>query len=427
MNSKAEVLKLRSALASSEDKIHLLTHQLEEANTRLTEEVQQRDERLSSQGNELEAKANTVAVLTQQLYNAKIRLRNEIQAKSVASHVAPGGVCVCPHCHVHGSQPAVFTGVKSYALGNGREHGHTATTVAARPRVSGIQRRHFRNSSSPIAHDVSGLDCSVDHQNSGNKTGTCARRLPTPPLTPRPPPNDSQAPPTIRRASNPARRQSPSPKSSKNHAKIYRTNSLMKSNLTEEAMERSHDDQTLLSSLSAASVSSDRRELDPVHVHRQGVMPNELRELLQSREAERGGDLENLVSSRPAPLPPIASSGDETTPTQSDVIYNDPTATRESTFSELLPSRLRGQPPRQHRHFILAKAQGLSSAPSTMRVLRYPPQQQNLRGEGSGSGLVESKDVEIEDSSPETAEGTLLVKETIDRNDSALQELHYQR
>ena len=169
--------------------------------------------------------------------------------------------------------------------------------------------------------------------------------------------------------------------------------------------------------LSANGVSNEKRMLDPVHVYRQGVMPHELRELLQSR-----GEGELQLISKPAPLPPITGTGDKTAPTQSEIYHHDPTVV-DSTYGigghTELSTRLRGPHP-QHRHFILAKAQGLSSAPSTVRVLHYSPQQQGLREEGE-TGL-ESEDVEIEEQG--TLEGALLVRETVGRKDSALQELH---
>ena len=173
-NSKAEILKLRSALTSSEDKIHLLDHQLEELNTKFSEEVQIRDETLNKQNSELDSKANTIAMLTQQLYNTKVRLRNELQAKTTAtaalSHAASSGVCVCPHCHVHRKNKPAVTGDRYYALGGdggvvpvglGADYQMSPSIAtgagSSRSRVSRIQRRHFRNSSSPVSQDVRNL------------------------------------------------------------------------------------------------------------------------------------------------------------------------------------------------------------------------------------------------------------------------------
>lgn len=277
---------------------------------------------------------------------------------------------------------------------------------SSRSRVTRIQRRHFRNSSSPVAHEVSGL-CSSDEKRSTNK------RLPTPPLTPRPPATATPVPSTIRRASNPIRKQSPSPRSSHVHVSNDSESgnySSVASTRVPSLTEEDVDHATIMEASASHSVTSgsnERRALDPVQLYRQGVMPYELRELLQSRGANLEGELQ-LISSRPAPLPPIASPG--------------PTTAVDST-------RLRGHaqyPPRQNRHFILAKAQGLSSAPSTVRVLRYSSKQPQDSREDSGSGLLEAecdKDDRVV-SEVGAVEGTLLVKETVGRKDSALQELH---
>ena len=449
-------MKLRSALTSSEDKINLLDHQLEEVSAKFSEEVRTRDESLCKQNSELESKANTIAMLTQQLYNTKIRLRNEIQAKNVnttsTSHPTSSAVCMCPHCHVHRKKPSV-TGERYYAL-NERvvDYQMPATSTSSRSRISRIQRRHFRNSSSPVAQDVSHLCDSDDLNCLPNKTST-TKRLPTPPLTPRPPPTTSPAPSMIRRASNPLRKQSPSPRSSKGQV-----SSGSISSVASQASVTSLTDENSPSSavsFSTTSVGNERKVLDPVQVYRQGVMPHELRELLQSRESggDLGEQLQQLLISKPAPLPPIVSDDDnpdETTPIQSEVFQYDPVTMMQidpNNFSGIIhqsdpSSRFKGHHhpypahhhtphphpsgTQQHRHFILAKAQGLSSAPSTVRLLRYSPQQQELREEAAGSSLlVESKDNNIiEDGERGAAEGTLLIKETIDRKDSALQELH---
>ena len=401
-NSKAEILKFRSALSKCEDKVNLLDHQLEDVTTKFSEEVRLRDESLTNQSSELESKANTIAMLTQQLYNTKIRLRNEIQAKTAltASHATSNTMCVCPHCHVHRKQAIVTgsTGDVHYVIheaGGGVVEQVPSPSTVTRSRISRIQRRHFRNSSSPAAQEVGSLYDS-EGQNMPNKTGT-HQRLPTPPLTPRPPSTTSQAPPTmIRRASKTVRKQSPSPRSSKGHIEVGGGSSKIVSHvpsLTE--IDTSNDGGGGVESCSAASISNEKKILDPVQTHRQGVMPDELRELLQSRGSESGGM--QIISSKPAPLPPIA--GEDTA------------------------SRLKGHPPpHQHRHFILAKAQGLSSAPSTVRVLRYPPPSRQGEEGVATRGLLEPG--EIKDDNRVTMEGTLLVKETTDRNDSTLQELH---
>ncbi len=428
-------------------------------------------------------------MLTQQLYNTKVRLRNELQAKTTAaasSHAAASDVCVCPHCHVHRKKPAV-TGDRYYALGSngvvpvGRGRGvdyQTSPAIApgtgsgSRSRVSRIQRRHFRNSSSPASQDVRNLSQSESKDGysvSPSKTGT--KGLPTPPLTPRPPPTSaaSPAPPMIRRASNPMRKQqSPSPRSSRDQIGSSGSTTSMTTSCTSVATltdGNAHSEtDTSLSTTSVGNIEG--KVLDPVLPHRQGVVPQELRELLQSREngGDLGEQLQQLLISKPPPLPPIVSDddNDQTTPTQSGVFHHlDPTAAmtidRPNNLTTVHPSdpvsssRVKGHHQhhhhphayhpagirQHHRHFILAKAQGLSSAPSTVRLLRYsPPAQQGqdlimrevqeVGGSGGSGLLVQESEEGIVDEVKErgTVEGTLLVKETIDRKDSALQELH---
>lgn len=76
-------------------------------------------------------------------------------------------------------------------------------------------------------------------------------------------------------------------------------------------------------------------------------------------------------------------------------------------------------PHSHHRRLVLAKSKGLSSAPSTLRVLRYRsrPRQEldeaGGRGMGGGSEEQEEEEEEVEEPSALASEGMLLmVKET---------------
>ena len=139
---------------------------------------------------------------------------------------------------------------------------------------------------------------------------------------------------------------------------------------------------------------------DPIQRYRCAPPPPDICDILQSQEREV------QIITRPSPpiLPPIRSDTSiMTQKTYDDSITHDavvPSHSVECTSSH----------PQRHRHLILAKSQGLSSAPSTLRVLRY--QTQGIEG-----GRVVKE---------EEAEGTLLVRETVNRKDQAWQQLHQQ-
>lgn len=392
-SSKAEILKLSSQLSSNQDKLMLYEHQLQDVTSKFTEEIKIKDEKLTRQNADLEAKSNTVASLTQQLYNTRLRLRNEMETNA---RIASGAVCKCPHCHLHVQVHG------NHHVGNSDEHFHSQlhlpkdtnvsdVSIESEPtktvRSSQIERRRKRTVSSPVPDSVSSI---VDQAGLESETSTGSRRLPTPPILPRPPSNSS-----VRRASIPVRRQLP-----------------FTSSLTKEQT-------TSMTSLPGGYQDSsvEQRTLDPVRVYKCGTVPPDIRHLLRSRE----GDVR--IVSKPAPpvLPPIQSYDGTEWMSNTNIQHSEDsqssTGLEYASCSEL-PTRI---PPRRHRHFILAQAQGLSSAPSTMRVLRYNPHGLESGREDMEGMREEERELIGEESA---AEGTLLVRETVNRKDHAWQELH---
>ena len=241
-------------------------------------------------------------------------------------------------------------------------------------------RRVRRTTSSPTPPNVSSL--------AGNQPSSGARQLPL--FIPRPPSSSSPYStiphPLVRRASSTGQRRSVSPEASS-------------ANAAEGPAPRPPG--TSSSSLSTTRLSAvdHSSSLEPVSMHKYGEIPPDISDIILHQER---GDIQAITRPSLPVLPPIRSDTAMTTLTSVPSSHS----TKCASLSQL-PSRLQYQ--QRHRHIVLAKSQGLSSAPSTMRVLRY-----NGRGLKQGENGV----------SGETAEGALLVKEAVNRKDQAWQELH---
>lgn len=254
-------------------------------------------------------------------------------------------------------------------------------------RMPNRRRRVRRTTSSPTPQDISSL--TDDYQPRQHTPFT-----PKPPSSPRPPSSSSSSPhianthPLTCRARSSARRQSFSPETVSTEAHVPRPPSTSTSSLPTMRL----------------STTDPRSTLEPVYTQKHSEIPPDISEILLHQEK---GDIQVVARPPPSVLPPIRSE----TVMPSPPFMSSACSTESKSFSE--PSS-RLQYRHRHRRIFLAESQGLSSAPSTMRVLHY-----NTRGtkRGEGGGPDPS----------EAAEGTLLVKEAVNRKDPAWWELHQHR
>lgn len=153
ISSKAEVLRLLSALSAREERSSLLGHQLTESEKKFAAEVKNREDKIGQLSAELESKADTVAYLTQQLHQSKLRLKKALEKHPYAA-------------------PTHTAAVGDAALQPGR------SSASTRPyQTSRVVRR---TTSSPVPQEVAFLT-------SVSPEAKTMRHLPTPPLPPRPP------------------------------------------------------------------------------------------------------------------------------------------------------------------------------------------------------------------------------------------------
>ena len=383
ISSKAEVLRLLSVLSTHEEKSSLLAHQLAEIEKKFTAETNSKEDRISQLNIELESKSNTVAYLTQQLHQSKLRLKKALEGGAYAKRTYAAPTCAAtgdPSGHDVILQP-----------------GHPSAGTSTRPyRTNRVVRR---TTSSPVPQRFA----SSSQDQSASPEARSMHHLPTPPLPPHPPSSPQTTPPhpRIRRASTPRRRKSDLPPETSSPR-----------DLTDNGQ------QPRPPSVSPRQQSgASRTNLDPMRGQRY-PSPPDISDILQSQKSR----VPVVTKPTPPVLPPIQSDicmaterrGDTPSPTevlpQSKSVDSYGTCTfTESTDNP--SSRLQPLPHRQ-RHIILAKSQGLSSAPSTLRVLRYGP-----RG-------LESKREEADVYKPGAAEGTLMVKENVNEKSQAWQELH---
>ena len=369
-------------ISSNDDKLKLYEHQLQDMTSKFTDEMRIKEEKVSRQNAELETKSSTIASLTQQLYNTRIRLRSEIETNA---RIASGAICNCPHCRAHHrSRPTSRSSTDKSNVSADKEP----------MRTSRIERRRVRTVSSPVPDSIAD-----QQEQDGLRSSTGSIRLPTPPSLPKPPTKSS-----IRRASIPIRRQLPFMSAS------VREPTTTGSTTSLPGGRHPRPDENVL----------EQRALDPVKMYRYGTVPTDIRQLLHSRE----GDVR--IVSKPAPpvLPPITLDDNTKSLSQTEILNREDTQLSNeleyASYSELPTSNIRL---RRHRHFILAQAQGLSSAPSTMRVLRYHPHSLEPGLEDVGTGRPREAEEEFIGEEG-AAEGTLLVRETVNRKDQGWRELH---
>lgn len=412
VSSKSEVLQLSSTLTTQKENTTLLQHQLKEMEAKYTEDLNSREEALRKLNADLETKSNTVALITQQYHQLSLRFHQELEASTLVN------TCTCHKHHV--CNPVIVNEENTVDTELEVLHSHqqyrglrlpNPPLGISRRTPTTIQRRRFhRTTSSPVPCEASSMS-SLENSTPNIISSSADRRLPTPPMSPRPL-SSSSSPPHLRRASRPVRRQTPSLGSAVSVRNIDNT-SVTSSNPPPSRSHvklRSNHNQSYDRSTSSMP-------LDPVRRQKHRALPPDV---IQSREK----DVQILPKPSPPILPPIVagacmSNSDYSNTPQSQV----ESVSLMSSTSSLSNSSYQSTPPshrRQHRHFILSRAQGLSSAPvRTMKVLCYGQ---------TGLDRHDNEDITEEDSKGglEAADGMLLVKETVSCEDQKWQELHQQ-
>ncbi len=372
-------------LTSREERMKLLERRVAELEQKLSEELKCRDISITELNMELESKSNTIAYLTQQLHQAKVKLKEALEDTHRLTQVQRETLSTA-------SLPQRRLGSPSDAK----------AVQSSTPRAC---RTFRRTSSSPVPQDIQ------THLSSGNTT----LMAPSPRLAPRPPSTGSPSHPLLqRRASNNLRRRwSHSPKTSGS------TSAIGSYSPTPPPRPPS------------LTPRGSTKALCPVSMHRHPSTPPDVTDILDNHQETRAREVQLAIRPSPPVLPPIQSENSvlDRHRGRGGVIPNQPGMVMPSQSVDHIHqsevSRL--QHPQQHRHFVLAQAQGLSSAPSTLRVLRYNALSRGgMEGGSEGIGMeVEGEEEENEEEEEEEAmEGRLLVRESINRKEQAWQELH---
>ena len=318
----------------------MLQHQVDHLLAKHMEDSTVHDEAVRQLNSELDAKANAIALLTQQLYQTRTRLRQEIEEKAQK----PTGLCVCTHCLVH-----------QKTLRN---------VSAADGRLSPLHESDSISLSEEYSREASSADSAVSNRWLSPPPQS------TPPISPRPPPPSAARSHSIkRRASTPIRRQSPSPKSTQS-ASATRDHSHHSGH---------HQQRSLRPALAAKDT---------------GKLSSELQQLLSLKDREV--KVSRRRQTHPI-LPPIASSSNLTEGSQDDGGNSSSVNLDRSPSGHYIcatvPVPMATDSPQLHHHhrrLILAKSKGLSSAPSKLRVVRYSScgrgEGEEVRGGGGGDG-----------------------------------------
>ena len=348
----SEIASLQSSLSKEQEKAALLQHQVDHLLTRHTKEVSTRDDTIRQLNGELESKANMIALTTQQLYQARSKLKQEVEARSSKT-----SSCLCPHCHVHRK---------------------------ASPSHTDSRLSPLREMCSPPSLTEGGIDCTGSTTTTTGTITTVASEVMPPTaatagrwLVPTPPPMSPHPPASSapgrnhsikKRAGTPIRRQS-TPDLQSDHAP----------HPPQHPHSHHHHHH-----------HHHHRLLRPAQATKQtGLLSAELQQLLSLKE----------VTKREAHtvLPPISSSEvseDQTCFTALNPQRDQQCVHAYQAIQGVNSSSGSGVSSARHGGLILAKSKGLSSAPSTLRVLHYRPRPPAMRQEldhgqaavGPGSG-----------------------------------------
>ena len=353
---------MSSTLSAATDNNALLRHQLKEMEAKYTSDLYSKDEALQTLNTDLERKSNTIALITQQYHQLRARFHQEIES------LPP-----CTQCHYHHDSEETDATSDTDEVQR-TQYQFRGLRLTPNPPPVGIsrrppattQRRDFRRTnSSPVPFEVSSMT-------SIESSGT-ARALPTPPISPKPL-SYSSSPPQLRRASKPLRRQ----QQGRSATSLSR-----------------HSKQPV-----RTQYRNDSTSLDPVRRQNSEIIRSEISDIIQSSKRQ-----DHVSVKQPPPVLPPIESNEEIDPmsNQAFVLSN-------SSLQSTPPTTTR----KQHRHFVLSKAQGLRSAPvRPMRVLCY----NQARLDTAIEVAKEEKVI------PDGVEGVLVVNKT---EDSTWTELHQQ-
>lgn len=395
VQSKAEVLTLRSTVARQEEAISLLQHQSEESGRTFGRELKERDERVSVLLKEIEDKSDAVATLTQQLHRSHVLLKRALDGQDGSSLSTAAQPDDRTLHHTTNRTRRIQRTVSNPSSENVKLCSNlgaidTLPTSRPSPPPSSSEGSRLSLSASSITQRLPPSPSDVTHP-----------LLSPTPLTPRPP-STSPSGGSVRRASNPLR------KCVQPHSSPPLSGSLIMPTHATMPPSDTYADPT--------TVPAQQLKLGPVQSRKRSNPPPDVASILQNQGKET-----QVIGKPPPPvLPPIRLDeiSQPLPPSQSDPNLSQKGSTLEGEDGTTLAHDCtiivgtRVHLPQGHRHIILAKSPGgVGSSPSTLRVMQY----------GGAAAVGEDPS---QGAGEETAEGTLMVKENVSRKDQAWQELH---
>ncbi len=321
VSNKSEVLRLNSAFDSAKDANALLQHQLKETESKYSLDMSSKDVEIQLLTTEVEKKSNAIAAITQQYHQLRAKYHQELESL-VRSNV-------CMQCYQNSCNSETDSTSDTNELQKAQYEFHGLRLTPNPPHITRrqappamIQRRNFRRAtSSPVPCDVSNV---MNTESSGS-----THAIPTPPISPKPL-SYSSSPPQLRRASRPLRKPRQAESATGDYSKRT-VKPLYKNDSSEQGWRVG-------------------TPLEPVKRQKSGIAPSDINDIIQSNKKSE----HTFVKRSPPVLPPIESS-------QNFTLSSSSFQATPSTGAQ-----------KQHRRFVLSKAQGLSSAPvRPMRVLCY--------------------------------------------------------
>lgn len=434
VSSKADMLRLRSALNFQKETITLVQHQIREMEVKYSRELNLKDEILKKLNADLETKSNTVALITQRYHQLSLRFHCE----QTSSGTQTSTICTCQKHNDH----KVTSVSEQRATSSDRDMinsrdsqtsqlQYRGTQFEPKP-PSGISRRSYTVNQPINAHDTSpSVPWEVSSMSSLEISAPIASspayyKVPTPPKSSRPL-SSSSSPPHLRRASKPIRRQTSSLGAVVPVRGITQTSSHVTSGLlpSKHQMKARRIHENFPNSSDRLSTST---LFDPGTVQKHKVLTSDMSDILPSYEK----DVQLLSHTSPPLLPPIVTDGGIDTSTignssanptldQLDLIplINSTNSLTNHNLQTIPPSRAR----LPHHNFILSRSRvhGMNSAP--VRAMRVMYHGQN--------GLDQQNDADMKDDSKislDDAAGRVLLVEDVtgSREDQKWQQL-YQR